>query len=228
MPAHLRRPGGYRERPLRAARGSRLRRRGTSLRSAPAAPGRGSGVFDVDDVALGRRLVLEADLLAPDRDGLLDVLDDRVLAQADALARAGGLDAESDLLLGAHHLGLGALVAGEDARRLAVVLGEPVLVVLAERHVGVDLGRRADLLERVGQLDLVVHLARTRERDQPFLTPQQAALHAGVGRAITLVEVEGAELAHLLAVAIDDGLPAPRQDGVEFSHAFGLPVWAFG
>ena len=44
--------------------------------------------------------MLEPDLLAPDGHGPLDVLDDGVLAQADAFARPGGRDAELDFFLG--------------------------------------------------------------------------------------------------------------------------------
>ena len=49
-------------------------------------------------------------------------------------------------------------------------------------------------------------------------------MHARVGGTVVVVEVERAERAGLLAVAIDDGLAAPGQDGVEIGHVAGLPV----
>src|SRR3954471_22587778 len=64
-------------------------------------------VLDVHDpAALGRRVVLEADLLAADGHRLFDLLGDRVLLQPHALLGPGRGDAEVDLLLGADHLGL--------------------------------------------------------------------------------------------------------------------------
>src|SRR4051794_29333112 len=46
-------------------------------------------LLDVDDPALGRRLVLEAHLLAPHRDRPLDLVRHRDLLEPDAFARGG-------------------------------------------------------------------------------------------------------------------------------------------
>ena len=65
--------------------------------------------------------MLEADLLATNGNRLLDVLDDGVLTQADALTRFRRCDAS----------------------RLAVVTGETVLLLVGERDIGIHIGRRA-------------------------------------------------------------------------------------
>ena len=60
------------------------------------------------------------------------------------------------------------------------------------------------------------------------LPPEQAGVHARVRGTVVFVEIQSAQRAGLLAITIDDGLAAPREDGVEIRHVVELPVWLNG
>jgi hypothetical protein len=105
---------------------------------------------------------------------------------------------------------------------------ELVLLLVGERDVGIDVGCGADLLEGEGDLDLAVELAGAGQRDHGLATAEEAGHDACERRTVVLVEVERTEGAGLLSVAVDHGLAAPGQNGVEIGHGDGLPVYPTG
>ena len=108
------------------------------------------------------------------------------------------------------------------------MLGEAVLLLVAHGHVDVHVRGRAQLLERVWHLDVIAEHARAVERDQRFAAPEEAGVHAPGCGPVVVVEIQRAKRAGLLAVSIDDGFAAPRQDGVEIGHALELPAMPIG
>src|SRR5215211_2003825 len=176
-------------------------------------------------VALRGRIGLQPDLLAPDGDGLLDLVVDEDLLEPHALRPLRGPGGERHLFLRARHRGVGLLVR-RGRPVAAVVLVQEALLLLAQLDVRIDVRRLVEERPVVRNNQVVAVLGHLAQRDDGLARPEQAALDAApCGATAVAVEVQLAKLAELLAVAVADGAPAPAECGVDVwsAHVRDLP-----
>jgi hypothetical protein len=101
----------------------------------------------------------------------------------------------------------------------AVVAPELLLLLLGQVAVGVDVGGVLDPLLLVGDLDLVAGGAGLGDGHEGRPGAEQAGVDQGPRRLAGLVvDIDGLDVAELVAVAVDHGAALPATDGVHVYH----------